>query len=183
MRKLFFTLLTTFFLSGAFAQIPTAYLPDYYKNLEKYWFYRYRLINDFLKIGGSCGESIPASKRFRHYDRGAPVDNLGHLEWGDATEALGHYIGTLATEYKLLQLYGWDTKENKNELYYALNAFDRLDWNSEEYMRDLLGTYPCKSAKRQSGDLNGFFVRDDVTQDLVNNNFNHFNRPEKTRKL
>lgn len=36
---------------------------DWYRNLEKYWWYRYRLVNDFMKVGPNCGESIPADYR------------------------------------------------------------------------------------------------------------------------
>ena len=36
---------------------------DWYRNLEKYWWYRYWLVNDFMKVGPNCGESIPADYR------------------------------------------------------------------------------------------------------------------------
>jgi len=58
MKKLLFALTFCLTVFNSIAQIPSTYLPDYYKNLEKYWYYRYRLVNDFLKIGGSCGESL-----------------------------------------------------------------------------------------------------------------------------
>ena len=35
-------------------------LPDWYQNLQKYWFYRYRLVNDFTFIGPNPGESLVA---------------------------------------------------------------------------------------------------------------------------
>lgn len=35
-----------------------------FQNTQKYWWYRYVLVNDFMKIGNKCGESIPASERF-----------------------------------------------------------------------------------------------------------------------
>ncbi len=38
-----------------------------YQTTQKYWWYRYRLVNDFMKVGDNCGESIPASERFKHY--------------------------------------------------------------------------------------------------------------------
>lgn len=43
-----------------------AQLPTWYQNLEKYWWYRYRLLNDFMKIGDGVGESIPAAQRQRN---------------------------------------------------------------------------------------------------------------------
>ncbi|HRO42991.1 MAG TPA: hypothetical protein PL009_09160 [Flavipsychrobacter sp.] len=40
-------------------------LSGWYQNLEKYWWYRYRLVNDFMKIGSNPGESIPAGHRIK----------------------------------------------------------------------------------------------------------------------
>lgn len=39
---------------------------NYYENLQKYWWYRYTLVNEFMKVGGACGESIPAE--LKHFD-------------------------------------------------------------------------------------------------------------------
>lgn len=153
--------------TSLYAQVSPAY-----KNLEKYWYYRYRLVNDFLKVGGECGESIPAQLRIRDY----PDNRANKLQWGDGTQSLGHYIGVLATEYRLLQMYGMDLKRTMHELHFALIAFERLDLNAETYMRDIVGTYPCKWQARQSQDRNGFFIRDDVSQEFVITNINHFNR-------
>jgi len=74
--------LITFLCATAYAQTDRVYLtngaltaasdtntvysgtiPPWYKNLEKYWYYRYRLINDFMLIGVGAGKSIPAQKR------------------------------------------------------------------------------------------------------------------------
>ncbi len=76
-----------------------------YRNVEKYWWYRYRLVNDFMKIGPECGESIPATVRWREYeyDRNSPWDGL---QWGDATQHLGNYINMLAGEQTMLRSCG-----------------------------------------------------------------------------
>src|SRR4051812_14645357 len=68
------------------------------KNLDKYWWYRYRLVNDFMKIGPGCGESIPAQRRNTKF-------SWLHesLYWADATIDLGDYITTLVTEYRQLK--------------------------------------------------------------------------------
>ena len=42
------------------------FVPNYYGNLQKYWWYRYTLVNDYMKIGEACGESIPAE--LKHFD-------------------------------------------------------------------------------------------------------------------
>ena len=78
----------------------------WYSNMEKYWWYRYMLVNDFMLIGDECGMSIPAQKR--NY----PLSNDQNqyaLEWQDATVELGHYIGALAVEYRMLKDNNWDT--------------------------------------------------------------------------
>ena len=56
MKKILFIIVLN--LSGCviFAQTP-------YHNMEKYWWYRYRLVNDFMYIGDSMGMSIPAQVR------------------------------------------------------------------------------------------------------------------------
>lgn len=148
-----------------------------YMNLEKYWWYRYRLVNDFLKIGPNCGESIPAQRR--------DSSNYGHLsrlEWGDATIDLGNYISVLATERALLRNHSMDPYRTNLELYYALNAYDRLDRNSDAYCYDIDATFPCNT---QGGVSDGFFIRDDVPFHTfgenvswgVPNQNSHWNRP------
>ncbi len=131
-------------------------------NHEKYWFYRHRLINNFVKIGDCQGCSIPAEAR-GHSD-------FATLKWGDGNE-WGWYIAVLATEYKLLTKNNQDASETIKELYYAIEAFNRVDYNTEIYA----------SGGAQSGWLNGFFSANDVPIDFLgdpndpNSNYNHFN--------
>jgi hypothetical protein len=123
-------------------------------NQSKYWFYRYRLTNEFLKKGeANCGSpsgySIPASSAYKSDD---------DLHFGDGTSMVGFYISVLAMEHKLLRMHG-GTDEQKNrtaqELYYAMKAYERVDKNAEKLKTDLTGNN-CEN------DLNGFFIRDDV---------------------
>ncbi len=118
---------------------------------QKYSVYRQRLIHEFmLGVGSGFGESLPASSR-NTFDR---TYNGHHtIKWGDATIDLAYYMAVLATEYKLLQMNGKNTDSTVRELYYALEAFNRLDYYAEEYF----GAKPS---------LNGFFVRDDVGRGL-----------------
>jgi hypothetical protein len=138
-----------------------AQTPD--QNQSKYWYYRYRLLNNFLKVGDCRGCSTPASTRGE--------DSHNQLYWGDGTIDLGWYIGVLATEYKLLIDNSQDGSETIKELYYALEAFNRLDYNAEIYL----------SNGFQNGSLNGFFVRDDVPAGFIGasnlpfSNYPHFN--------
>lgn len=152
-------------------------------NHEKYWYYRYRLVNSFLKPGLGNGYSIPASRR--------AMD--GHIHFGDATMDLGWYWAVLATEYRLLQLHNQSTDKTVEELYYALQAFNRLDYYAEVYWSQFCNQqqygYSCLCNNYQhytTGSLNGFFIRDDVMDGLgaqsilgdlndPNSNFHHFN--------
>lgn len=144
------------------------------QNLQKYWYYRERLVNDYLIIGDFHGGSIPAARRIPINNpqvEGPCVATQNILEWGDATISLGWYIGVLATEWKLLSDRGEDVSKTTEELYYALRAFNRIDEEFEYYW----------SGGMQTGVLNGFFGRDDVPADLIgdpnnpNSNYKHFN--------
>ena len=64
--------------------------------LQKYWYYRWRLRNDFVFIGENQGESLPFSERNVGVETGPKVG------MGDATQLLAIYISTLVTEDKLL---------------------------------------------------------------------------------
>jgi hypothetical protein len=129
-------------------------------DLKKYWYYRERLVHDFLKPGIGQGHSIPAGVRWHQ--------NQPQLLWGDETVELGWYIGVLATEYKLLQLNGQSTTKTKQELYYALETFNRLDYTAESYWG---GT----------NSLNGFFIRGDADSMFWHNNKLHFNQKKYSK--
>lgn len=73
----------------------------------------------------------------------------------------------LATEYKLLNDQGLDTYQTRKELYYALEAFNRLDLNAESYFNLAGDTFPNQAIYPPSSDLNGFFIRDDVPDNFV----------------
>jgi hypothetical protein len=118
-------------------------------NLQKYWYYRWRLRNNFLVVGDGQGCSLPAQQRY--------YMNSPKLQWGDGTIQLGNYIGVLATEYYLLQESSGNTVQTRKELYYALLAFNRLDVAAE-----LTLGLNCSS-----NTLNGFFRRDDVPSDFI----------------
>jgi hypothetical protein len=115
-------------------------------NEQKYWIYRERLNNEFMiGIGPEMGYSAPAGVR----------DTVsGILQWTDATMDLGQYIGVLAMEYRIQENEGLNTDETVGELFYALYALNRLDYNAEGFF---MGTRS----------LNGFFMRDDIDEDSL----------------
>lgn len=92
---------------------------------RKYWYYKSRLNNDFMKVGLGAGESLPSEAK-RKNDGAFASDVNSTVYWGDATSYLGYYIAILATEYKLLATNSQDTKKIKHELFCALNAINRL---------------------------------------------------------
>jgi hypothetical protein len=131
-------------------------------NHRKYWYYRSRLVNDFVKVGLSDGESMPFNQRGHDTPLGYNAANA-ELYLGDGTSTLGYYIALLATEYGLLKQNAQDTKKVIHELFCALNAINRVDYKAE-------GLWQAGTEK-----LNGFFVRDDIPGSFVTNNYSHFN--------
>lgn len=138
-------------------------------NLEKYWKYRERLKTYFMKIGAEPGGSIPMSCRIPDWDAAGsdeeidiPHSDVTTLEWRDATISLGYYYIVLATEYKLLNDAGGDTKPTLIELYYALNALNRLDLHAENYLEQ-------DNSAPSADDLNGLFLRDDIPSGFESN--------------
>lgn len=130
-------------------------------NFKKYWKFRDNFRENYVKIGPFQGEGLPAGRR----NPGACIDNIdfagdkGWMYWGDGMIRQGHYIGFLATEYYLLKNHGQDVTAVLNELYYALNAINRVDLNAEQIITSLPeNNMPV--VKPQS--LDGFYLRDDV---------------------
>jgi len=101
------------------------------KNHYKYWVFRNRLKTRFLSVGPNAGQSIPAG-RLHNPIQNKAIDAIepAMAEFGDATIYLGWYISVLATENFLLRMHNQNTADNEMELFYALNAINRLDYNS-----------------------------------------------------
>ena len=106
----------------------TSTYPSLYK---KYWYFKSRLNNDFVKVGTNDGESIPFNQRGLFST--SFTNQNAELFVGDGTSTLGYYIAVLATECKLLAQNNQDTKKTIHELFCALNAVNRLDYVAETY--------------------------------------------------
>lgn len=121
------------------------------KELEnKYWTYRDRFRNYFTKIGGEAGESQTAatihqfektSDLYRRVNGQEvsvtnPKKYMLQVDYGDAVIDQGWYMMVLASEYWLLKRKGMQHTEAFqavcNELYFAINAIERLDGNAEK---------------------------------------------------
>ena len=132
--------------------------------LEKYWKYRDQLRKRFMKIGQFEGESIPASVIIPNRQYGQEDQTTGSImQWRDATITLGYYWIVLATEYSLLNQNNENTQSTLNELYYAMQAFNRIDMTAEGYLGGNM------DASANPTDLNGFFIRDDVPHEMAQN--------------
>jgi len=139
-------------------------------NLEKYWYYRDRLEQNFMIVGSPelQGTNFPASLRHS----GTRI--LGFGGENPVKGDFGLYLAVLATEYKLLTDYeqNSEAEETLQKIAWALYAFDRLDMNTEKFFRirteggvndnsenfwEVVDNYihPVE-------DLNGFFRRGDA---------------------
>ncbi|MES2556449.1 MAG: T9SS type A sorting domain-containing protein [Bacteroidota bacterium] len=146
-------------------------------NLQKYWKLRDNFREQFVKIGPGDGESITARalkplECVDNYTADGTSENHtphgngshGEMHFGDAMIRHGYYLGLLATEYRLLKDAGQDVTGVKNELFYALNAINRLDFIAEEkqgltYFTDF------------DPSLNGFYMREDIPEDFAEDNW------------
>jgi len=134
-------------------------------NHRKYWYYKSRLLNDFMKVGTKQGDNIIFYER--GYGSSSFYKNSGAttiMKCGDATSALGYYLAVLATEYALLSYSGQYTDSVIYQIYCTLYTINRLDLAAEKVLN-----------KCNQGALNGFFVRDDVYANYLVDNYDHFN--------
>jgi hypothetical protein len=76
-------------------------------------------------VGSDKGGSLPINER--------KFNKTVDIKYGDETIALGYYLGVLATEYKLLKNNNKPVLETIKEIYYALEAFNRIDYYTETY--------------------------------------------------
>lgn len=137
-------------------------------NLEKYWKFRNAFREKFVKIGAEPGESLPAGAILPYEcqdNTNFDGSGFGEMRWGDGTIRHGHYLGLLATEYRLLKNNGQDVTGVLNELYYALNVVNRLDLKAEYEQSKFYVSNPY------SPNLNGFYLREDIPEDFATNHW------------
>lgn len=128
----------------------------YQENLEKYWYYRQKLKTEWMYDSGNNNKgdnNVPENIGISE-DCIAGFDE-NYLRYGDQTWLLGHYMGVLATEYRLLRANGQDVDETLHDIHKALETLERLDSDGEL----CFGGYP---------NTNGFFIRDDVPEGFQN---------------
>ncbi|MFN8231123.1 MAG: T9SS type A sorting domain-containing protein [Bacteroidia bacterium] len=141
---------------------------------KKYWYYKTRFNNDFVKVGTEDGASLPFNQRGWRDQTPPFINHSEQIKAGDVSAQLGIYLGVLATEYRLLKNKGQDVTKVKHELFCALNAINRIDFNAELIFSS--STHPNNpNPSPLPGNLNGFFIRDDIPKDFAKNNYKHFN--------
>ena len=149
-----------------------AFTQDQQANLEKYWRYRDRLRNNFVVVSPDVeipGVNIPIAEVWLT----GPNSELGESRFigtGDFNTEFNHYISVLATEYALLNLNHEDVRQTISELLYALLAFERLDAYTEMQYRKALN----RQETFVDGDINGFFLRGDMSFNFFNQYHDHF---------
>ena len=138
-------------------------------NLNKYWLYRDRLRKYFVVVDPNDGFGTNIPFGWNSKTNSATQEALAS---GDGNDGLQYYIGMLATEYALMKKYGIDEakmSQTRNELMYALKAVERLDNYAENNFRSAsIPDNPTKDGS-QPGDLNGYFVRDDIGKNFIDN--------------
>ncbi|HRH62620.1 MAG TPA: hypothetical protein PLI68_04760 [Bacteroidia bacterium] len=128
-----------------FSQYCYAQISGEQQRILKYWYYRERLKTQFVMgIGQGDGESMPFEERYNATYFPSFEEKVHN---SDATINLAYYIIVLALEYELLQKNSQDTWQTELELFYAIDAINRVDRNAEGYYG--------KSPK-----LDGYYIRD-----------------------
>ena len=83
---------------------------------RRYWYYRTRMINDFIKIGGEQGNCIVLAERNQgKYDKTAKVGS-------DQIDITNQYLSVLALEYKLLTRNNQNMDETIKEIFYLIKT-------------------------------------------------------------
>ncbi len=147
-------------------------------NLAKYWKYRDRLRSKFIVVSENVmdyGVNIPASDIYYKSD-----STKSYICWGDGNNNMSHYLSVLATELWLLKHNNKDYTTTLKELYFAMLALERLDVYSESNLRwkAFIGPWIENDYWEKQfvhlGDINGFMLRNDVTDNFWKKYGNHF---------
>jgi hypothetical protein len=139
---------------------------------RRYWYYRTRFINDFVRIGDQQGDCICFAERSYLW---APTNGDYKAKVGpDQIDIMNQYLSALALEYRLLTRNNQGTEETLKEIYNILETYNRLDEEADRYW-----TQPgpfTQTATRTAGDRNGFILREDMPKKYFNpaENTEHF---------
>jgi hypothetical protein len=142
---------------------------------NKYINYRNNLLDEWIIVSPDVeqfGVNIPAVDRI--------LDSLGNprwVSWSDGNSNFNHWLGILATEYRLLKNNGQDYQETLSMLVYSMLAIERLDLYSEYALRKQHNTESYNNDSeliKYPDDINGFMIRDDVSLGFWRQYHKHF---------
>src|ERR1700752_3202840 len=163
MKRRIIQILLLLLVNNVFAQ-PAI---DDEKAHRRYWYYRTRMINDFMNIGKNQGDCIVFAERNNGQDDGfLPV--IESKVGPDQIDITNMYIMALALEYKLLSRNGQDTKETIKELFHMLYTINRLDLEAEQFFTPGMLPSLFNDNVQANGTLNGFMLREDMPAGYFN---------------
>jgi hypothetical protein len=151
---------------------------DIDNNLDKYHHYRERLLNEFIVVSPNVeqfGVNIPAVDR-----KLDSADNVKWISWSDGNSNFHHWLGILATEYRLLKNNKQDYQQTLALLTYTMLALERLDLYAEYLLRKHHNKYLVHEGDTLYDylllpeDINGFLLRDDVSLGFWRQYYKHF---------
>lgn len=145
---------------------------DHDKAHRRYWYYRTRLINDFMKIGKNQGDCIVIAERNEGKSTLSDSSSIVSQVGPDQIDLINQYIVTLALEYKMLTRANQDASETVNELYHLLYMINRLDMEADQFWKSNPPTGPNITPNDYP---NGFMIREDMPPDYLKDNRYHFN--------
>ena len=142
---------------------------------RRYWYYRTRFINDFIKLGSAQGDGICFPER-NYNGQFSSEAKVGP----DQIDITNQYLSTLALEYKLLSRSHQSTTETVREIYYLLRTINRLDARADCFWTVNAPPTDDMSAYSETADLNGFMLREDMPgnyfdPNIPSSNYKHFN--------
>lgn len=140
---------------------------------RRYWYYRTRFINDFVKMGTRQGECIVLAERNMAYSTLGLYDTTAAVG-PDQIDLSNMYLATLALEYKLLTRNSQNTDETIKEMYQLLYTLNRLDLNAEEFYSKSISD-STDYELNQGGVANGYMMREDFPPNFIRQNLTHFN--------
>lgn len=142
---------------------------------RRYWYYRTRFVNDFVKLGNSQGDGVCFPQR--NYNGKFSIEaKVGP----DQIDITNQYLSALALEYKLLSRSNQSTTETIKEIYYLLRAVNRLDARADYFWAGGMPATDNMSAYSETANLNGFMLREDMPHNYLDpiistSSYNHFN--------
>ena len=130
-------------------------------NMEKYWRYRKRYMNNFIIQSddvGACGCNIPMAEIQMTSSNATSAVGSGYIKYqlslGDGNDGYRYYLEFLASEYYLLKQNGQDCSETIKDLYKpALSLSFR--WSTYDQVQQLIDGWRPSNSQSNNKKLSG----------------------------